>query len=354
MYMPQWIKQALTGATRRGLPALRTLAPISIIALTLVVAACGPVATAPGAPSATPSATSMPGKSPTATPSTSYPIQVYFSRHPDSDSNPLNVFPVRRVSPTLGVATYAVQQFIAGPSASEKAAGYYNELALSGPSSCGGADFKLTLDARGAAPEKATATVQFCRASQLPGDMSGPRVIQALTTTLRQFPSIQRVVILDSTGACFADLSGRNLCVQGYAVKVYFSKHPDSDTTPRLTFPVNRLSPDLGVATFAMQQLVAGPTATESQRGYFTPLAGAFSGPSVFGNDMFSIKLDTNVAKPETGTVTLQFGQAMRGLGDTGAILATNEITATLTQFPNIQRVVILNRDGSYFDNLHG
>jgi hypothetical protein len=44
----------------------------------------------------------------------------------------------------------------------------------------------------------------------------------------------------------------------------------------------------------------------------------------------------------------------MKGLGDTGAAMATNEIVTTLTQFPTIQRVVILNKDGSSFDNMLG
>ncbi|HEV2404610.1 MAG TPA: GerMN domain-containing protein, partial [Ktedonobacterales bacterium] len=133
-----------------------------------------------------------------------------------------------------------------------------------------------------------------------------------------------------------------------------FSKHPDSDNTPRLVFPVDRRSPDLQVATFAIQQLILGPTQAEKQQGYFTPLEGAFSGTSIFGNSDFKITLNMNGTKPEMGTATLQFGRDMKGLGDTGAAMATNEIVTTLTQFPTIQRVVILNKDGSHFDNMFG
>lgn len=369
MRVMHWLKQTLPVSGHTGAATWRAGAPLVPIVLAFVVAACGQTTTGPAAaentPTPAPTATSVPTA--TTTPSTpptptatstpaarGYQVLVYFTRHPDSDGYPPKVFPVKRTSPDLSVATFAIQQFIAGPTAAEKQAGYYNELTVSGPSSCAGRDFTLALDTRGSVPEKGTATVKFCRATLLPGDMSGPRVTLAMTTTLLQFPTIQKVVILDSRGNCFADLSGRNFCLAGYQEKVFFSKHPDSDNTPRLVFPVNRLSPDLNVATFAITQLLAGPTQVEQQQGYFTPLAGAFSGPSIFGSNDFKITLNMNVTRPETGTATLQFGRTMRGLGDTGAAMATNEIVSTLTQFPSIQRVVILNKDGSRFDNLSG
>ena len=196
----------------RLLPALFVL-----FSVLLVVAACGasPSVTVPTAaplPKATATSTAKPTA--TRTPA-SYPVKVYFSRHPDSDSNPNAVFPVQRVSPTLGVATYAIQQLIAGPTASERTAGYYTELtaALSGSSNCGGADFTITLDHRGPKPETGTVTLQFCRTTALPGDLSGGRIKAEISATLTQFPNNQRVVILTSSGACFDDLSGQNACL---------------------------------------------------------------------------------------------------------------------------------------------
>lgn len=200
-------------------PRLRLLPAIVVLcsALLLLVTACDASPTG-GVPTATslPSATATTPANPTATGTPpSYPVKVYFSRHPDSDNNPNAVFAVQRVSPTLGVATYAIQQLIAGPTATERTAGYYTELtgALSGSSNCGGADFTIALDHRGPKPETGTATLQFCRTTALPGDLSGGRITAQITKTLTQFPNNQRVVILTSGGACFDDLSGRNACL---------------------------------------------------------------------------------------------------------------------------------------------
>jgi spore germination protein GerM len=185
--------------------------------LLLLATACAPSPTVKS-PTATPQptatiATATATVAPTAT-AAHYPVKVYFSRHPDSDNTPTAVFAVTRVSPTLGVATFAIQQLIAGPSATERNAGYYTELttAISGASNCG-ADFTVTLDHRGAKAEAGTVTLQFCRTVSLAGDLSGTRITAQITRTLTQFPNNQRVVILTSDGNCFDDLSGRNLCL---------------------------------------------------------------------------------------------------------------------------------------------
>src|SRR5437763_7070825 len=106
--------------------------------------------------------------------SVSYPIKVFFSRSPESlNTNPSAVYPVDRVSPTIAVGTFSLQLLIAGPTLSERNAGYFTELntLLSGPSSCsaplpvGGPDFTLTLNMKGPVPETGTATVKFCRST---------------------------------------------------------------------------------------------------------------------------------------------------------------------------------------------
>ncbi len=93
----------------------------------------------------------------TATSASGYPIQVYFSKFPDSLNNFGAVFAVNRTSPTTAVATFALQLLIAGPTLSERSSGYFSELnsILSGASSCsapyptGGPDFTLTLNMKG-------------------------------------------------------------------------------------------------------------------------------------------------------------------------------------------------------------
>jgi hypothetical protein len=151
-----------------------------------------------------------------------YPIKVYFSKFPESETKFDAVFPVDRVSPTLGVANFALQLLIAGPTTEERNAGYFSELnsILTGPSTCsapyptGGPDFKLALNMKGATEEQGTATVRFCRATSSPGIGADARIQAEINATLKQFPNIKKVVILDKDGHCFADGSGQDRCLK--------------------------------------------------------------------------------------------------------------------------------------------
>ena len=186
----------------------RSPAPaLSALVLVLVLAGCqGTGSTVGGAATPTPSPAA-----PTATSTpTGYPVKVFFSKRPESDQDPTKVFAVDRVSPTLGVAAYTIQQLIAGPTAAETAAGYYTELtaSLTGSSNCGGPDFRYTI-----ADATHTGTLQLCRPTQLAGDLTGPRIKAEITATLTQFPNVTKVIILDSQGQCFDDASGMNACL---------------------------------------------------------------------------------------------------------------------------------------------
>lgn len=154
--------------------------------------------------------------------SASYPIKVFFSRSPESlNTNPSAVYPVDRVSPTIAVGTFSLQLLIAGPTLSERNAGYFTELntLLSGPSNCsaplpvGGPDFTLTLNMKGSVPETGTATVKFCRTISSPGIGADARVTAEINATLKQFANIKKVVILTKDGHCFGDGSGKDLCL---------------------------------------------------------------------------------------------------------------------------------------------
>jgi len=198
---------------------------LTAVALVTLLAGCSSSATT-GAPTGGATATTAPTTSTnTATPAATstaisgvgpYAVKVYFSRHPDSDNDINKVFAVIRSSPTLMVATYSIQQLIAGPTASEQSAGYYTELtgSLSGASNCGGSDFVITLNHRGPTPQTGTATLKFCRTVSLAGDLTGGRISAEIDAILTQFPSTQQVVILTNTGGCFNDLRGGNLCLQ--------------------------------------------------------------------------------------------------------------------------------------------
>ncbi|GAC1645168.1 MAG: hypothetical protein NVS4B12_10980 [Ktedonobacteraceae bacterium] len=158
--------------------------------------------------------------SPTAT---NVPIKVFFSKYPDSvNKNFAVVFPVNRSSSTVAVGTFAVQLLIAGPTLDERHVGYFSELnsMLSGPSNCtatlpiAGPDFTLTLNKKGSQNTPGTATLQFCRAITSAGIGSDARVQAEIDATLKQFPTIKKVVILTKDGHCFADESGQDHCLR--------------------------------------------------------------------------------------------------------------------------------------------
>jgi hypothetical protein len=190
---------------------------LGLLVLALTLAACGTSSTAastPTPPSATATATAAP---------VGYPLKVFFSRFPDTDTNLSAVFPVARISPTSHVEIFSIQLLIAGPTPEERSAGYYSELnsLLNGPSLCsaapaptGGPDFTLTLDDKGSTPEVGTATLKFCRATLSPGEGTDARITAEINATLLQFPTIKKVVILTKDGLCFGDLRGGTGCLQ--------------------------------------------------------------------------------------------------------------------------------------------
>jgi hypothetical protein len=146
-----------------------------------------------------------------------------------------------------------------------------------------------------------------------------------------------------------------------YQVKVFFSKYPESVSGyPSAVYSVDRTSPTIAVGTFSLQLLIAGPTLTEQRAGYFTELNTMLSGPSncsgalpVGGPDFF-LTLNKKGSVPETGTATVKFCRSLfsSGIGADARVQA--EITATLKQFSNIKKVVILTKDGHCFGDESG
>ncbi len=219
---------------------LKAIIGTLLLLIFLALSACGSGSTNTPTPTATRSpitptpapqqtATSLPGDTTTAvspattaTSLTGYPIQVYFSRFQDSLNNNNAVFPVNRVSPTIAVATYSIQLLIAGPTVSERSAGYFSEFnsILTGPSSCsapyptGGPDFTLTLNMKGSTPAPGTATLRLCRATNSPGIGADARILAEINATLKQFSNIKNVVVLTQAGHCFGDESGLDRCLK--------------------------------------------------------------------------------------------------------------------------------------------
>lgn len=146
-----------------------------------------------------------------------------------------------------------------------------------------------------------------------------------------------------------------------YPVKVFFSKFPASvNTNSSTVYPVDRISPTIAVGTFALQLLIAGPTLSEQQAGYFTELNTMLSGPSKcsaplpVGGPDFTLTLNKKGTVPETGTATVKFCRSLTSPGIGADARVTAEINATLKQFTNIKKVVILTQDGHCFGDLSG
>jgi hypothetical protein len=147
----------------------------------------------------------------------------------------------------------------------------------------------------------------------------------------------------------------------GYPVKVFFSKSPESiETNFSAVYAVNRMSPTSAVGTFAIQLLIAGPTLSEQQAGYFTELNTMLSGPSncsaplPVGGPDFRLTLDKKGTVTETGTATVKFCRSLTSPGIGADARVTAEINATLKQFSGIKKVVIFTEDGHCFGDESG
>jgi hypothetical protein len=141
----------------------------------------------------------------------------------------------------------------------------------------------------------------------------------------------------------------------GTLIKVYFSKNPDSLNTYGPVFPVNRVSPSADLKTFALQMLIAGPTTEERAQGYFSELNSILTGssqcrtPSPVGGPDFTVTMNMKGTTPEQDTVTVKFCRQTQsgGIGTDARI--TFEINATLKQFSDVKKVVILTIGGNCF-----
>jgi hypothetical protein len=146
-----------------------------------------------------------------------------------------------------------------------------------------------------------------------------------------------------------------------YPIKVFFSQYPESVSTNfSAVYPVDRMSPTIAVGTFSIQLLIAGPTISERNAGFFTELNTMLSGPSncsaplPVGGPDFILTLNMKGPYPETGTATVKFCRSINSPGIGADARVQAEITATLKQFTNIKKVVILTQDGHCFGDGSG
>ncbi|MGV2829589.1 GerMN domain-containing protein [Myxosarcina sp. GI1(2024)] len=134
-----------------------------------------------------------------------YSVKVFFPVSPETSDSFTKVRPVTRTTESKGVARFAIEQLIAGPTMTERQEGLIDTIELTGESTCGG-DFTISITQK-------TAKLQFCRTVPTAGIGDDARIKTAIEKTLTQFPTIEKVIILNRNGNCFKDLSGKNLCL---------------------------------------------------------------------------------------------------------------------------------------------
>ena len=130
-------------------------------------------------------------------------------------------------------------------------------------------------------------------------------------------------------------------------VKVYFSKDPSSYDDPTIVVAVNRTTTRTDVATFAIEQLLNGPTSSEEISGLFNPIA--LSGASNCGGSNFTVTINSTTRK-----ATIKFCKNIDSAGILEDARIENVIEATLNQFSTVDSVVILDKNGDCFGDNSG
>lgn len=141
------------------------------------------------------------------------------------------------------------------------------------------------------------------------------------------------------------------------AIKVYFSKDPDSLNNFATVFPLDRMSPSKDLKTFALQLLIAGPTPEERSQGYFSELNSIMSGASTCASKYHTgpdlvVTANMKGSTAEQGTYTVKLCRATHSPGIGADARITAEINATLKQFSEVKKVVILTQSGDCFGDL--
>lgn len=133
-------------------------------------------------------------------------VKVFFPKGAPTAQNLTDVEAVWRTTESKSVATFAMEQLIAGPQAAERQRGLVNAVKLSGNSNCG-RDFTISVT-------NGVAKLKFCKDVVSAGVGDDARAKTAINATLKQFPTVKSAIILDKNGNCLADQSGENLCLK--------------------------------------------------------------------------------------------------------------------------------------------
>jgi sporulation and spore germination protein len=125
--------------------------------------------------------------------------------------------------------------------------------------------------------------------------------------------------------------------------RIFLSRMPESEQDFTIVFPVVRkpMTPKE-----ALQTLINGPTEDEQAAGYYSELQGLLQGESTCDAD-FELTMESS-----TAVVRFCRGWASAGIGQDARV--TSQITATLTQFPFIQKVRLLDQQGHCLMDMSG
>jgi hypothetical protein len=137
-------------------------------------------------------------------PATLKKVQVFFPKRNSEDFT--YVEPVWRTTSSQGLAQFSIEQLIAGPTSQEKARNLIAPIQLKDSSNCG-KDFTLSIS-------NGVATLRFCKSVLSSGSGDDGRQKSSINATLKQFSTINSVIILDRNGKCLSDQSGENTCLK--------------------------------------------------------------------------------------------------------------------------------------------
>ncbi len=128
---------------------------------------------------------------------------VFFPKMPEFTEDFTFVKPVQRSTDREDVATFLVEELFKGPTEEEASEGLSDiyTLELTGASNCSGEDFELSI-------QNQVALFKFCRSTTGENDLRNPDFIVSLNETLKQFDTVDSVIVLNKDGGCWNDLSG--------------------------------------------------------------------------------------------------------------------------------------------------
>ncbi|HEY7126545.1 MAG TPA: hypothetical protein VH540_21585 [Ktedonobacterales bacterium] len=139
--------------------------------------------------------------------------------------------------------------------------------------------------------------------------------------------------------------------------KVFFTHHPESDNDPTVVFAVERLSPvGKDQPFYALVELFKGPTADERTTGYYSPFDAQMGLISYCSGDFkdFTLAMDQRGTIPEPGTATVTFCRTVTIPGELAGGRMQAVVNATLLQFSEVKKVVLLTHEGECFNDLRG